>query len=310
MISFLLNARQTYKKKAKQSRNPTAESLLLFEETGIFCALVERALSSHAVVRLMHRMAKHVRYYDIQGTMGREYLHPGGKAATERLISRIAPAKAPALAVEIGCGLGRTAGVLIEKYRCNYVGLDASPVMLEKAKERLSGFDGKVQLVRCDLTRAYVPVSSSVADLVIAESVLALLDPAVIIGECRRILRHGGILAWNDRLWGAETPAAERKRVNLSIKKMYGFHAAPENPGTGEEWKRFVEQAGFRLLVAERLAREGNHVAPWFRKVRKGLLMLGNPRGLISACRDWVISMQYGGIWESMENWIFVAQKL
>lgn len=91
--------------------------------------------------------------------------------------------------VEIGCGTGKNSGWLIGRCR-SLVGLDLSPGMLARARERVPG----ATFIEADLTRPW-PLPDGCADLVLADLVLEHVgDLGAVYREAARVLRAGGRL--------------------------------------------------------------------------------------------------------------------
>lgn len=95
--------------------------------------------------------------------------------------------------LEVGCGIGQiwtaNAGRVPDGW--SVVLSDFSPGMLRAARDRLAGF--RFHLVLADATA--IPHPAGVFDAVIANHMLYyLLDPAVAIAECARVLRPDGVL--------------------------------------------------------------------------------------------------------------------
>jgi len=93
-------------------------------------------------------------------------------------------------ALDLGCGDGRLSAEL----RCDRLTLaDVSDVALERAAARLGG--GAVATVGLD-PDAPLPLADNAFDLVLcAETVEHVRDLQLLLSECRRVLRPGGLLA-------------------------------------------------------------------------------------------------------------------
>jgi SAM-dependent methyltransferase len=115
-------------------------------------------------------------------------LHPGGTAATERLLDRAGVADGTRL-LEVGCGAGDALEVAGER-GVEAVGLDVNP-----------STDGAV---RGDATA--LPVRNRSVDVVLAECVLCLTDLSRALAESGRVLRDGGRLAVSDVVVECDRP--------------------------------------------------------------------------------------------------------
>jgi len=116
-------------------------------------------------------------------------LHPGGTAATARLLDR-ADVEAGTRLLDVGCG-GGDALMAARERGADALGVDPSP--------------GADQAVRGDATA--LPVRDGSVDVVLAECVLCLTDPPVALAEARRVLDGGGRLALSDVVVEGERPA-------------------------------------------------------------------------------------------------------
>jgi len=256
---------------------------------------------------------RNLRYYDMHGELNHGFLHPGGRHATEKLLSLLPRLREKSIILEIGCGTGETARLIIERFPYSYIGIDASPSMLSKAKSTLGRYNERVSFIECDLQVDLLPILTESIDVIIAESVIAILSPQKIFQECHCVLKRGGILAWNDRLWGNAVSAEECLKVNQVCKKHFGFPAAPEDLPTAADWIKLVEGVGYKVVKSERLTRIGHTdlegrkaEVSKFLKLRK---LIAHPQFFRSWYYDRAVQHKYMHLWGKMESWIFVAQK-
>ncbi len=118
--------------------------------------------------------------------------------ATSKLIPHLDLATATSV-FEFGCGTGRFASSLLAKQlppHAAYRAVDVSPVMIELARERLSGFGSRAVV---KLSEGGPPVDEPAAayDRFLSNFVLDLLsveDITRVIDEAYRMLRPGGLL--------------------------------------------------------------------------------------------------------------------
>jgi SAM-dependent methyltransferase len=259
------------------------------------------------------RIPRYVDYFDRQAGLDAQFLHPGGTEATDFLISSLPELPSGSTVLEIGCGTGGTALRLLDQSDIRYVGVDASPMMLRRARTRLSRHTDRIVLIRLDLTRDELALQPGTVDMIVAESVCAILDAQSIIGQCHRLLKQGGTLAINDRIWSSGVTSSDRIRLNDLSKRMYGFHAAPDSPADSSEWIGMLNDSGFdpgysgRIDTAHgsRSVSSGRHLS--------GLRTLGRlilrPHLLRMIAADRQIGKEYRSLWNGMENWIFIARK-
>ena len=256
---------------------------------------------------------RHITYYNTQARLRKEFLHPGGKSATETLISQLPALTEDSVVLELGCGVGTTGKLLLKRSSCRYVGLDASPLMVYRARSRLGSYKERALVLRCDLKEREIPLISNSIDAIVAESVVAMLRPREIIGECYRVLKRSGVLALNDRIWGEMITPEERSRVNDLCRKNYGIRAAPEELATAAKWQNLLKAVGFEIVALQRLQQQGeDNSLSWstgLRRLRNGWAMVVHPSTIATYIQDRKVAHQYSDIWKKMENWIFIARK-
>lgn len=108
---------------------------------------------------------------------------------------RLVPPRVGMRVLDIGCGTG----VQLEHYQragCRISGIDQSPAMLARARERLSG-DADLRLGSAES----LPYADGQFDLVVASLVLHELTPDtrdVVLGEVRRVLAADGRILITD----------------------------------------------------------------------------------------------------------------
>jgi SAM-dependent methyltransferase len=159
------------------------------------------------------------------------------------------------LAVEIGCGLGRIAIGLADRFDA-VIGVDISQEMLDRAQQH-----PKVTYVLGDGT-SLSAISDGAADLVLSFTVFQHIPKTSVIeayiAEAGRILRPGGVFAfqWNN------TPGALRWRVRrslMAVAQRFGFgdahgRDAPAFLGSRvplDRIERALARGGLELLKTE-----------------------------------------------------------
>jgi SAM-dependent methyltransferase len=107
------------------------------------------------------------------------------------IVARLSGGQKGTRLLDLGCGTGRFAIPMAEKLGYCVTGTDASPEMLEKAREKDSKHSVTWDVQ--DAHRLNYPDASF--DIVFMSHVLHhCADPAKVISECRRVLSPGGIL--------------------------------------------------------------------------------------------------------------------
>lgn len=136
-----------------------------------------------AIDRACARAAAH---YDAHAVLQREV----GARLLERLEYLRAP---PARVLDLGGGSGRDAAELRRRYpRAEVLLLDRSLPMLRRARPRLGWWR---PLRRLCADAAALPLADASIDLLVSNLLLPWVgDVATVLGECRRVLRPGGLL--------------------------------------------------------------------------------------------------------------------
>jgi ubiquinone/menaquinone biosynthesis C-methylase UbiE len=107
---------------------------------------------------------------------------------TAALFARIEPGRA----LDAACGTGRHAAVLAELGH-EVVGVDASPAMLERARERIPGADFRIGELEA------LPLDAGAVDLAVCSLALTHLEaPEPAVAELARVVRPGGRIVLSD----------------------------------------------------------------------------------------------------------------
>lgn len=191
--------------------------------------------------------SRDISFLDAEAELGGAFLHPGGRPATDLLIGYLAPEPGHHV-LELGTGTGTTTALMAERFGLEVVSIDASPVMLRTARERISkaGLSERVRLIQHDLNQP-LPLDAESFDAVYAESVIALLDPEPVLREIARVLCPGGQLALNERIWRAGVSQEQADRVNRLSRQLFGIPAATPAPLDCEDWVRTIRDAGLHI---------------------------------------------------------------
>ncbi len=83
--------------------------------------------------------------------LGIEVLHPGGLEITKEL-AELCGINRKSKVLDVACGTGESACFLSETFGCEVVGVDASPIMIEKAKKKakMRGVERKTTFILAD----------------------------------------------------------------------------------------------------------------------------------------------------------------
>ena len=264
--------------------------------------------------KLMGATLPHIDYFNMHGILERGFLHPGGKNATEKLLNHLATLQPQATVLEIGCGIGKTAKLLLDRYPYRYAGIDASPSMLKRASTRLLPYDGRSTLTECDLLHSALPLDSDSVSAIIAESVFEVLMVEQILHECHRVLQDDGLLCFNSRMWSGTTSSGERREANAFTRRLLGVPAAPEEPATIDEWTALLAKVGFEVITRERLDATRHDAQEIDYRHAQRLTtfaqMILHPSYVGYWWKNKRVENRFRHIWNKMESWMIVAKKM
>lgn len=128
--------------------------------------------------------------------------------------------------VDLGCGPGRAVNAFAKAFpRSKLTGVDLSPFLLERAENRLAGYEGQVHLVHADATE--LPIEDASADAVFASHLIGHLPAekaGAVLSEAKRILRATGRLYLVEHSWHpTPTPgfrAVGERKLNRGVIRL------------------------------------------------------------------------------------------
>lgn len=198
--------------------------------------------------------------------------HPGGIALTKRVIDYCAFFPG-AKVIDVGCGTGVTVEYLCDTAGLQAVGVDLSRARLEQGKKRSPGLP-VLQAAGEDLPFADACFEGGIAEC----SLSVMQDPAKVLAEFSRVLVLGGKLAITD-IYVPDSENTSGFFYRRQLQKMLaeaGFTVITWEDqsaclrefvasyimadGDRQELWQCVSagtKAGYFLLVAEKLQREG-----------------------------------------------------
>jgi len=167
--------------------------------------------------------------------------------------------------LDLGCGTGELARAAAAA-GARVIACDIAVEMLRRAAERDPG--GAVEWVTLDPGWRTLPFRTAAFEVVVAASVLEYVDdPAIVIGECARVLRPGGVMLctvpdpWNPVRW-------LERAVSLAARTRPAAAAA-------RRWPRLDDYLVYLSLSRHR------HGSPWWHGIagRAGLRPIQVPAG-------------------------------
>jgi ubiquinone/menaquinone biosynthesis C-methylase UbiE len=170
--------------------------------------------------------------------------HIGGIEATEALVQLCHIDKGKYV-LDVGCGVGVTPSYIAKKHDCRVVGVDISPRMVERSRERgqREKIADKVEFKVADAQD--LPFEDAVFDAVITESVTAFPeDKQKAVNEYTRVTKPGGYVGLNESAWLKFPPPPEI--VAWTAQDL----GATVQPLTSDAWTRLLEVAGLTEITA------------------------------------------------------------
>jgi sarcosine/dimethylglycine N-methyltransferase len=203
--------------------------------------------------------------------------HYGGLAAVAAL-ARKAGVASTTRVLDVCAGLGGPARFLAHRFGCRVVAVELNSGRAAGAARltRLVGLDRHVVIARADATA--LPFADARFDACLSqEAFLHIADKATMLGECRRVLRPGGRLAFTDWIARPRLGDLERQRLRewmaaTTLQTIEGYRALLGRAGfttveasdLSDEWRPILRSRleMYRALRDETIARFGER---WYR---------------------------------------------
>lgn len=193
-------------------------------------------------------------------SLGKTRLRPGGKEATEWLMSH-ANLTVDSKVLEVACNRGTTSLELASRFGCHVYAIDMDKGALRVAQANIhaAGLSNKIQLIEANATR--LPFPDNTFDVVINEAMLTMYaDKAKtkLVREYCRVLKHGGLLLTHDIMLTNETLS---QTADDDLQEVVKSNVSPMRK---QEWEALFLKAGFVFV-----------------QTQHGAMSLMSPRGLI-----------------------------
>jgi SAM-dependent methyltransferase len=174
--------------------------------------------------------------------------HLGGVEATAALVD-LCHIGAGSYVLDVGCGVGVTACFLARQVGCRVVGVDISPRMVERSRER-AGRERVADRVEFRVADAQdLPFADALFDAVITESVTSFpADKQKVVGEYVRVTRPGGYVGLNESIWRRVPPPPE---VAAWAAQDLGANVQPL---TADAWASLLASAGLTEIAVRTYA--------------------------------------------------------
>jgi ubiquinone/menaquinone biosynthesis C-methylase UbiE len=182
---------------------------------------------------------------------GEGFMAPGGEGNVDNMVEGLELQDRRVL--DIGCGLGRPACILAEKYGAYVVGTDLESSLVERSIQRAmeSGLSGQTEFLLVEPGPLDFPDESF--DVIVCSGAFTQVDDKLsMYRECLRVLRPGGVLSCYDWM----KSEGEYSQDMLYWFEVEGLTYAME---TKEKHHQLLLAAGFKsVALSDR--------SPWFRK--------------------------------------------
>lgn len=151
--------------------------------------------------------------YLLFGLLGKKVIHPGGRRATEELLSLAALAPGQQV-LDIGCGVGTTAIEMATRFGVRVTAADISVDMTDRATAngRRAGVAHQLSVEKADICA--LPYEDGGFDRVVAEAVTMFVDRERAIAELVRVCRPGGLVLATEFQW-RRPPTPEARHAFL-----------------------------------------------------------------------------------------------
>lgn len=151
--------------------------------------------------------------------------------------------------LDVCSGMGGPARWIAHRIGCRVTGIDLTQSRVEAARRLTTrvGLEALVDFVQGDATA--MPLPDAAFDVVMSqEAWLHIPDKAAVVGECARVAKPGGTIAFTDVVVRTGLTAAEEQRMAAEM------HA----PGlaTASQYAGLLERNGCRIEVADDLAEQ------------------------------------------------------
>lgn len=204
--------------------------------------------------------------------LGIETLHPGGLALTRQL-AQLCRVTTGDRVLEIAAGTGETACLLAVEFGARAVALDASALMVGRARRKAHRRGLGLFVVRADAHA--LPFATGTFDAVLCECALCHFEKRRVLREMRRVARPGGAVGVHDLAWQPEAPGALKRRL---------AELEEEEPETREGWRALFEETGLERIE---LLDRPEVIPEWRRATRSSLGVLGYVRTAMKVLWRW-----------------------
>ena len=172
--------------------------------------------------------------------------HFGGIEANDALIE-LAGIDQTHRVLDVCSGMGGPARYMADKTGCRVTGLDLTRSRVDGATRltAMVGLDGQVTFRQGNALAN--PFADETFDRVISQEAFCHIpDKPKLVGECIRVLKRGGLMAFSDILARPEISGRSRERLEREMTQV--------DLVTLDEYTRLLEGEGCTVMVAEDLS--------------------------------------------------------
>ena len=151
--------------------------------------------------------------YAFMAVIGKQVIHPGGRASTEALLARAGITESSRV-LDVGCGVATTAIEIARRHGARITAVDISPVMLERARLNVSaaGLENLVTVTEGDILE--LGFADAAFDVVVEEAVTMFVDRHRAAAELARVCAPGGRVLATEFCW-RNPPSDEARELFL-----------------------------------------------------------------------------------------------
>ena len=178
--------------------------------------------------------------HDFLKMLGRTRLRPGGGVMTDWLLNQIQINKGMRV-LEVACNRGDNLIRIYTKYKCEIIGIDNDPAVVEQAKENIKILDLDKEIEVKNMDALKLDFEDETFDLIINEAMLTMLpneEKAKALKNYHRVLKKGGYLLTHDVAVENESEDAKRQLSRFANMNV--------NPLTVENWNKLFIENSFR----------------------------------------------------------------
>ncbi|MFP3122402.1 class I SAM-dependent methyltransferase [Ectobacillus funiculus] len=176
-------------------------------------------------------------YLDALSKFGVGGAHPGSISLTKKIF-KTEEINETSYILDVGCGTGQTAAYLASRYGAKVTAMDINPIMIEKAKNRMTKYQLPVEIIQGSIEN--FPLADGRFNFIISESVLSFVNKPRALKEIFRLLKNGGRFIANELTMNKQLETTNEEE----IKQFYGLDSVLME----KDWVTLFEHTGFKHI--------------------------------------------------------------